>query len=710
MSGATPRDAGFSSYYYASHGAGPPQTPPSHPAFDAFDGPPSGRSMPLPPSAAGSAATGRTPVTESLEHEFRVVDERVEHYVSRFLLRSHQGPEAERQLTQIVQAEIRDLLRRTLDAEHEVARYKELLGNAHRKLVDVRQESDLQTQQGVTEIEERLRAEQRHALEAREAEDAQALARAQAEFDRQLKSARDEMEARVGAKDSAISRMRETHDSEISKARAELQAERKAHLELMRTMQAAAEERQKERSGEQKLQRERLARDASVATAQRQRVQEQVAQLVASWEAEQRQREAAIQQRFLTQLQAESAEMLKQKEVEVLRVREQLESKFREDLALQLERIGHEHANALATQAETLGAQHAAALAEEQARSRREKEEEHARLREQFEKERAIFATELGSSRRAVDAQASAETERRRELDTLREEVARREASERESTLELQMVRQQLIAREDEICAVKHQMSTTRAECQMRLHMAWVEGFAGKMPAEYAHTLHQLQSGKADERMREYGFEPPRGSGVGAPEGRTLSPEHGQARTPNRHPRASPDRRSMPTPAAAAFPHLGEEGRQKPSFVISEAPAPAPRHHKRATQMKPRGHDDSDGDGNGSSSSNLVVERPDTRPYGTQLYWRRHDESIDTTAQALRVALQRNESPQRISLQYNPDHPDHPVHVPIKLASGDEPAYDDDESERHGSDSDAGARSATPSWARPSLAAVLERE
>ena len=74
--------------------------------------------------------------------------------------------------------------------------------------------------------------------------------------------------------------------------------------------------------------------------------------------------------------------MLKQKEVEVLRVREQLESKFREDLALQLERIGHEHANALATQAETLGAQHAAALSDEQARSRREKGEEHARLRE----------------------------------------------------------------------------------------------------------------------------------------------------------------------------------------------------------------------------------------------------------------------------------------------------------------------------------------
>ena len=206
--------------------------------------------------------------------------------------------------------------------------------------------------------------------------------------------------------------MRETHDNEISKARAELPGRAQGAPRADAHDAGRRRGRQKERSGEQKLQRERLARGASVASAQRQRVQEQVAQLVASWEAEQRQREAAIQQRFLTQLQAESAEMLKQKEVEVLRVREQLESKFREDLALQLERIGHEHANALATQAETLGAQHAAALAEEQARSRRGREKS-TRACASSSKERGIFATELGSSRRAVDAQASAETERR---------------------------------------------------------------------------------------------------------------------------------------------------------------------------------------------------------------------------------------------------------------------------------------------------------
>ena len=100
------------------------------------------------------------------------------------------------------------------------------------------------------------------------------------------------------------------------------------------------------------------------------------------------------------------------------------------------------------------------------------------------------------------------------------------------------------------------------------------------------------------------------------------------------------------------------------------------------------------------------MERPDTRPFGTQLYWRRHDESVDTTAQALRVALQRNESPQRISLQYDPDHPDHPVHVPIKLASGD-----DEEDRDGGSDSDGGAQVAAPSWARPlPAAAALDGE
>ena len=331
----------------------------------------------------GATLSRATPLSDSLEQEFRVVDDRVEHYVSRFLLRSHQGSDAERQLTQIVHA---DLLRRTLDAESdkesEVARYKELLTDARRALVDAKQEGDLQWQQCAADAEERQRA----AIEARDADADSNLVRVQADLERQLKAACDDMEARVALKDAAGAQSRETHEAELGKVRAELGAERRAHLELMRAMKASNESHRKERdesatraheqqsrdaadaeerqraaiearethetelekvraelgaerhahlelvramqAGDESRRKEhdesatrariQQSRDAASAAVQRRRVQEQVAQVVASWEAEQRQREGAIQQRFFAQLQADSAEMLKQKEVEVL--------------------------------------------------------------------------------------------------------------------------------------------------------------------------------------------------------------------------------------------------------------------------------------------------------------------------------------------------------------------------------------------------------
>ena len=212
----------------------------------------------LPPSRA-------TPLSDSLEQEFRVVDDRVEHYVSRFLLRSHQGPDAERQLTQIVQAEIRDLLRRTLDAESdkesEVARYKELLTDARRALVDAKQEGDLRWQQCAADAEERQRA----AIEARDADADSNLVRVQADLERQLKAARDDMEARVALKDAAGARSRETHEAELGKVRAELGAERRAHLELMRAMKASDESHRKERDESATRAQKQQSRDAADA-------------------------------------------------------------------------------------------------------------------------------------------------------------------------------------------------------------------------------------------------------------------------------------------------------------------------------------------------------------------------------------------------------------------------------------------------------------
>ena len=59
-------------------------------------------------------------ISEKYGREFRAVDERIAGYLGRFLRRAKHGPEQERQLLQVLQVEIRDLLRRTLDSEAEV--------------------------------------------------------------------------------------------------------------------------------------------------------------------------------------------------------------------------------------------------------------------------------------------------------------------------------------------------------------------------------------------------------------------------------------------------------------------------------------------------------------------------------------------------------------------------------------------------------------
>ena len=151
--------------------------------------------------------------------------------------------DAERQLTQIVQEEIRDLLRRTLDAESEVAPYKDLLAEAHCALADAKQDGGLQWQQRAADAEERQRAaieardadaeanlahvqadlerqlksarkwkqraadaeeRQRAAIKARDADTEAKLARVQADLERQLKAGRDDMESRVALKDAAV--------------------------------------------------------------------------------------------------------------------------------------------------------------------------------------------------------------------------------------------------------------------------------------------------------------------------------------------------------------------------------------------------------------------------------------------------------------------------------------------------------------------------
>lgn len=99
--------------------------------------------------------------TEHISREYNVIDERVAHYVSRFMLRQHTGPEAEGQLTSIIQAEVRDLLRRTLDAEGEVGKMKGMLSSAQRTEVAQKEQYDVQLQHVLAETETKLSEEHR---------------------------------------------------------------------------------------------------------------------------------------------------------------------------------------------------------------------------------------------------------------------------------------------------------------------------------------------------------------------------------------------------------------------------------------------------------------------------------------------------------------------------------------------------------------------
>ena len=72
-----------------------------------------------------------TSLSEKYSTAFKNVDDRISSYLARFLRRAKQGPEQERQLLQVIQVEIRDLLRRTLDAEADTIQVGELLNESH---------------------------------------------------------------------------------------------------------------------------------------------------------------------------------------------------------------------------------------------------------------------------------------------------------------------------------------------------------------------------------------------------------------------------------------------------------------------------------------------------------------------------------------------------------------------------------------------------
>ena len=98
-----------------------------------------------------------TSLSEKYSNAFRAMDSRIGNYLSRFLRRAKQGPEQERQLLQVIQVEIRDLLRRTLDAEAETIHVGELLREASVRLQETTKNADLHLEKVLAGQEERVK-------------------------------------------------------------------------------------------------------------------------------------------------------------------------------------------------------------------------------------------------------------------------------------------------------------------------------------------------------------------------------------------------------------------------------------------------------------------------------------------------------------------------------------------------------------------------
>jgi hypothetical protein len=94
---------------------------------------------------------------QSYGREFRAVDDRVAGYLGRFLRRAKQGPEQERQLLQVIQVEIRDLLRRTLDSESEVLHLTDLLKESHARVAHLTANADQHLEKILQQHEARFR-------------------------------------------------------------------------------------------------------------------------------------------------------------------------------------------------------------------------------------------------------------------------------------------------------------------------------------------------------------------------------------------------------------------------------------------------------------------------------------------------------------------------------------------------------------------------
>ncbi|GMI07639.1 hypothetical protein TrRE_jg11516 [Triparma retinervis] len=268
-------------------------------------------------------------ISEKYGREFRAVDERIAGYLGRFLRRAKHGPEQERQLLQVLQVEIRDLLRRTLDSEAEVIHLTELLKESHARMQDVTNNSDGHLERILAQHEDRLR-EQKQKVESDASERVlsmetrfkrerleleEKLAFAESEMNHKLKTSILECEQKIYERDTENQRAikqreremeseRDNYKHQLGNLTAELQSEKRSYLELQ----------------------EAMGKVKQAQATERLQVQQQLVEVVQTWEAESKKREEAVRKEmergFEMRLAAERDLLEKEREKHIKNLQE----------------------------------------------------------------------------------------------------------------------------------------------------------------------------------------------------------------------------------------------------------------------------------------------------------------------------------------------------------------------------------------------------
>ena len=372
----------------------------------------------------------------------------------------HSQP-TQRQLLQVIQVEIRDLLRKTLDAEAEVVLCKELLAEGSVRLEEQKKGAEAHLEGVLKGQEERVKElklefqsslkEKTMEIEGRFKRDKRELEErvvfAEAEMNHRLKTNILETEQRVHEQHAESSRELKKQAREMSEANeqykhqlstltAELQAERRSYLELQESM----------------------AKLKASQAEERLKVQQQLMDVVQTWEREAKSREETVRNEmekgFLMRLSAEKELFERQRESEQKLLRERMEV---------------EHSKNTTMLRDKLEAMKKNELLEYKAKLENDRKIDLSKQRTDYEIVIRFMKDEVDEALNKVKLKET-------------------ELASREADLQIQRA---------DLKRTKEEVTGERNKLDIREQMGWIEGVAGKI---IESSREKLKEGIAEER------------------------------------------------------------------------------------------------------------------------------------------------------------------------------------------------------------------